>query len=219
MDLQTTGMEFASEMVITATLLKMRIAEVPITLYKDGRSRRPHLRSWRDGWRHLRFMLMYCPRWLFLYPGALLSLMGTIAFLMISIKGSIVIGRIGFESNSLLVSGMSILIGFQIMSFYLFTKVFAISEGFLPREPTIERFTKSFSLELGVFLGAAFFIIGMVFLGSAIFDWQKAGFGGLTQSVKLKQIIPAITLILLGVQVILSRFFLSILELNAESRK
>ncbi|MDH3722732.1 MAG: glycosyltransferase family 2 protein, partial [Desulfobacteraceae bacterium] len=162
MDLHTTGMEFASEMVIKATLLKMRVAEVPITLYKDGRSRPPHLRSWRDGWRHLRFMLMYCPRWLFLYPGMLLFVLGAIMFLIL-MNGAVTIGRVGFESNSLLVAGMSILVGFQLTSFYLFTKVFAVTEGFLPKDEKIERFTSMFSLELGVIAGAIFVILGAFF--------------------------------------------------------
>lgn len=214
MDLQTTGMEFASEMVIKATLLNMRITEVPTVLYKDGRSRPPHLRSWRDGWRHLRFMLMYCPRWLFLYPGALFFIIGTIVFLMIFINGSITIGKIGFESNSLLLAGMSILFGFQLASFYIFTKVFAITEGLLPQDPKIERFTATFTLELGVIIGAALCIAGLFLLGSAVLDWQKASFGALPQSVKLKQIIPAMISILFGAQLILARFFLSILGLH-----
>ena len=214
MNLHTTGMEFASEMVINATLLKMNITEVPIILYKDGRSKSPHLRSWRDGWRHLRFMFMYCPRWLFLYPGLLLFVLGAFAFLALFIKGSIVIGRIGFESNSLLVAGMSILIGFQIMSFYVFTKVFAVTEGFLPEDRVIARITDIFSLELGVILGTVFFVIGIISLGDALLAWQRTGFGALSQSVMLKQIIPGIIFILFGVQVVLSRFFLSILGLR-----
>ena len=214
MDLQTKGMEFASEMVINATLLKMKITEVPIILYKDGRSKSSHLKSWRDGWRHLRFMFMYCPRWLFLYPGMLLFVFGTFAFLVLFFKGSIVIGRIGFESNSLLVAGMSILIGFQIMAFYVFTKVFAVTEGFLPEDRVIARITDIFSLELGVILGTVFFVIGIISLGDAILTWQRVGFGALSQSVMLKQIIPGIISILFGVQVVLSRFFLSILGLR-----
>ena len=214
MDLHTTGMEFASEMAAKATLLKMRIAEIPITLHKDGRSREPHLRSWRDGWRHLRFMLMYCPRWLFFYPGALLFILGAISFLMILIKGPITLGGIGFESNSLLVSGMALLIGFQLMSFYVFTKVFAISEGFLPLDKKIKQFTKIFSLESGIFAGTAFFILGLGILIDAFLIWRQLDFGYLSQFVKMKYIIPAITLMLLGVQVVLSSFFLSILGLR-----
>lgn len=213
MDLHTTGMEFASEMVIKATLLKMRVAEVPITLYKDGRSRPPHLRSWRDGWRHLRFMLMYCPRWLFLYPGMLLFVLGAIMFLIL-MNGAVTIGRVGFESNSLLVAGMSILVGFQLTSFYLFTKVFAVTEGFLPKDEKIERFTSMFSLELGVIAGAIFVILGVFFLGSALMVWQQSGFGELLHTLKIKKVIPAITFILIGLQIVLSSFFLSILGLR-----
>ena len=214
MDLQTTGMEFASEMVIAATLLKMRIAEVPITLYKDGRSRPPHLKSWRDGWRHLRFMLMYCPRWLFLYPGTLLFIAGAITFLTISMRGSITIGGITFESNSLLVAGMTVLIGFQLVSFYIFTKVFAITEGFLPKDRVTANFASMFSLEFGVIIGTVLFVMGSLILCDAFFIWQQVSFGGLSQSVKFKQVIPSIILMLLGIQVVLSSFFVSILGLR-----
>jgi glycosyltransferase involved in cell wall biosynthesis len=214
MHLQTTGMEFASEMVIAATLLKIKMIEVPITLYRDGRSRPPHLRSWRDGWRHLRFMLMYCPRWLFLYPGVFIFIIGAAIILRIFVGGPIMIGRIGLESNSLLVAGMSILIGFQLTSFYIFTKVFAITEGFLPKDPIIERFKAIYSLEIGVIVGTVLFVVGLFFLGSAILAWQQVGFGGLSQNVKFKNVIPAIIMMLLGVQVFLSSFFLSILGLR-----
>lgn len=213
MDLHTTGMEFASEMVIKATLLKMRVAEVPITLYKDGRSRPPHLRSWRDGWRHLRFMLMYSPKWLFLTPGILFLSVGTILFLIL-MNGTVTIGRVGFESNSLLVAGMSILVGFQLASFYLFTKVFAVTEGFLPKDEKIERFTSIFSLELGVIAGVIFFILGAFLFGSALMIWQQSGFGELSHTLKIKKVIPSITFILLGLQIVLSSFFLSILNLR-----
>jgi len=214
MDLHTTGMEFASEMVIAASLLRLKIAEIPVILYKDGRSRPPHLRSWHDGWRHLRFMLMYCPRWLFLYPGALLWFFGSIAFISLWIKGSIVIGGVGFESNSMLVAGMALLIGFQFVSFYIFTKVFAVMEGFLPRDRIVERFTTIISLELSVIFGTIFLIVGIFLLGRAVLIWQQTGFGALYKGITLNQIIPAITFLLFGVQVILTRFFLSILGLH-----
>ncbi len=213
MELHTTGMEFASEMVIKATLLKMRVAEVPITLYKDGRSRPPHLRSWRDGWRHLRFMLMYSPKWLFLTPGVLFLSIGSILFLML-MNGAVTIGQVGFESNSLLVSGMSILVGFQLTAFYLFTKVFAVTEGFLPKDEKIERFTSIFSLELGVIVGVIFLILGAFLLGSALMIWQQSGFGALSHALKIKKVIPSITFMLLGLQIVLSSFFLSILSLR-----
>ncbi len=214
MNLQTTGMEFASEMVMAASLSRMRIAEVPITLYKDGRSRAPHLRSWRDGWRHLRFMLMYCPRWLFFYPGIVLFLAGAAFFFLILKKGSLVIGGMGFESNSLLVAGMTALIGFQLTTFYFFTKTFAAAEGLLPEDGAIRRFTSLFSLEVGIVLGALLFLLGLAVLGSAMAEWKQVDFGALSQDVKVRKIIPAILSMLLGVQIILSRFFLSILGLR-----
>lgn len=214
MNLQTTGMEFASEMVMAASLSKMRIAEVPITLYKDGRSRAPHLRSWRDGWRHLRFMLMYCPRWLFFYPGIVLFLAGAAFFFLILVKGSLVIGGMGFESNSLLVAGMTALIGFQLTTFYFFTKTFAAAEGLLPEDRAIRRFTSLFSLEVGIVLGALLFLLGLAVLSSAMVEWKQVEFGALSHGVKLRKIIPAILSMLLGVQIVLSRFFLSILGLR-----
>lgn len=214
MNLQTTGMEFASEMVMAASLSRMRIAEVPITLYKDGRSRAPHLRSWRDGWRHLRFMLMYCPRWLFFYPGIVLFLAGTAFFFLILMRGSLVIGGMGFESNSLLVAGMTALIGFQLTTFYFFTKTFAAAEGLLPEDRAIRRFTSLFSLEVGIVLGALLFLLGLAVLSSAMVEWKQVEFGALSHGVKLRKIIPAILSMLLGVQIVLSRFFLSILGLR-----
>lgn len=214
MNLQTTGMEFASEMVMAASVSRMRIAEVPITLYKDGRSRAPHLRSWRDGWRHLRFMLMYCPRWLFFYPGILLFLAGAAFFMLILLKGSIVIGGMGFESNSLLVAGMTALIGFQLTTFYFFTKTFAAAEGLLPEDRAIKQISSLFSLEVGILVGALLFLLGLAVLASAMVAWKQVEFGALSQDIKLRRIIPAIISMLLGFQIVLSRFFLSILGLR-----
>ncbi len=152
MDLHTTGMEFASEMVIKATLLNMKLVEVPITLYKDARSKPPHLRSWRDGWRHLRFMLMYSPRWLFLLPGALLFFLCTIWFLVL-IRGSVTIGNVVFDTNTLLVSAMFILIGFQLVIFYFFTKTFCTTEGLLPEDPFLKRLFSIVLLGLILLIG------------------------------------------------------------------
>src|SRR5271170_6359060 len=136
MDLQTTGMEFASEMVIKTTLKKMKITEVPVTLSKDGRSRPPHLKPWRDGWRHLRFMLLFSPRWLFLMPGIFLSLLGVVFAAPLSF-GDFQAGAIQFNVGTLAVAGMTVIIGFQLIAFAFFTKVFAIAEGLLPDDPKL----------------------------------------------------------------------------------
>lgn len=213
MDLHTTGMEFASEMVIKATLLKLRMTEIPITLHRDGRSRPPHLRSWRDGWRHLRFMLMYSPRWLFFFPGMLFLVLGALVFIRL-MMGPIFIGTIGLESNTLLVAGMSILIGFQMISFYLFAKVFAITEGFLPEDPKIHTFLRIFPLEVGLLIGIVCFGLGASLMFQALTLWQQTGYGELAYLVKLKKVVPAIIFLLLSCQVIFSSFFLSILKLH-----
>jgi glycosyltransferase involved in cell wall biosynthesis len=210
---RTTGMEFASEMVIKATLQGLRIAEVPITLYKDGRSRPPHLRSWRDGWRHLRFMLLYSPTWLFLLPGVLLLLIGT-AFGARLQMGSWKVGPFGFDTNTMLVCSMCQVVGLQIFFFGIFTRVFAISEGLLPKTASpLDRIYKWFTLERGVLLGLVIFLVGLAKLIMAVLSWKAAYFGAMSYPESLRQVIPAVTLITVGVQVIFSSFFLSILSL------
>ncbi len=210
---RTTGMEFASEMVIKATLQGLRIAEVPITLYKDGRSRPPHLRSWRDGWRHLRFMLLYSPTWLFLLPGVLLLLIGT-AFGARLQMGSWKVGPFGFDTNTMLVCSMCQVVGLQIFFFGIFTRVFAISEGLLPKTASpLDRIYKWFTLERGVLLGLVIFLVGLAKLSMAVLSWKAAYFGAMSYPESLRQVIPAVTLITVGVQVIFSSFFLSILSL------
>src|SRR5580692_7010875 len=149
MDLQTTGMEFASEMVIKATLRKLKITEVPVTLSKDGRSRPPHLKPWRDGWRHLRFMLLFSPRWLFLFPGIVFFLLGAMVSVALS-AGDITIGAITLNVGTLAVSCMMTIVGFQLVAFAFFTKVFAIAEGLLPDDPKLTSVLKFLTLEKGI---------------------------------------------------------------------
>ena len=210
---RTTGMEFASEMVIKATLQGLRIGEVPITLYKDGRSRPPHLRSWRDGWRHLRFMLLYSPTWLFLVPGVLLLMVG-VAFSARLQMGPWKVGPFGFDTNTMLVCSMLQVVGLQIFFFGIFTRVFAISEGLLPKTASpLDHLYKWFSLERGVLLGLLIFLVGLAKLIMAVLYWKTAHFGAISYPESLRQVIPAVTLIMIGVQVIFSSFFLSILNL------
>ena len=154
MHLQTTGMEFASEMVIKATLLDMRIAEVPTTLSRDGRSCQPHLRPWRDGWRHLRFMLLYSPRWLFLYPGLALMAAGALAGGALLGGPVRVTARVGFDVHTLLFSFAAIVLGFQAVAFAVCARVYALNEGLLPRDPRVERWLGRFRLETGLTVGA-----------------------------------------------------------------
>lgn len=212
MELRTTGMEFASEMVIKATLKKMRIAEVPITLYKDGRSRPPHLRSWRDGWRHLRFMLLYSPTWLFLVPGMLLLLVGMSVGLRLQ-WDSWKVGPFGFDTNTLLVCSMAQVVGLQIFSFGVFARVFAVSEGLLPDDQPLDKIFKFFSLERGIILGLIVLLLGLIRLIQAVLFWKAAQFGALSYPDSLRQVIPAVTWITMGVQVVFFSFFLGILDI------
>ncbi len=206
--LQTTGMEFASEMVVKATLHRLRITEVPTTLSPDGRSRPPHLRSWRDGWRHLRFLLLYSPRWLFLYPGILLMLMGllTSAWLLPGTRGI-------FDVHTLLYAATAVIVGFQVTAFAVFSKVFAIREGLLPPDRRIMRFVRYMSLESGLIIGGFLLAVGAVGTFCALELWSGQLFGKLNPSIVMRLVIPSVTALALGVQVIFSSFFLSILEL------
>ena len=213
MDLRTTGMEFASEMVVKATLQKMLIAEVPVTLSPDGRSRPPHLRRWRDGWRHLRFLLLYSPRWLFFYPGLLMVLGGLVAGAWL-LSGPIYIGRVGFDVQTLLYAAVAVVIGFQAMIFALFTKVFAISEGLLPDDPKISKFFRTINLERGIVTGISLVLAGLCGSVYAVSFWDERAFGSLDPSKTLRIIIPSITALIVGCQIILSSFFLSVLVLR-----
>jgi hypothetical protein len=210
--LRSTGMEFASEMIIKATLSGARIAEVPITLYKDGRGRPPHLRSWRDGWRHLRFMLLFSPRWLFFIPGCVLFVLGLL-MTAILLPGPLLIGGVNFDTNTLLVSAMAILVGFKLIMFWVFAKVFAVSSGLLPPDPRSERLSRLLKLEAGLAAGAALILTGLGFLIWGVFVWKRHEFGSLSYPESLRIVIPGVTGIILGVEVIFSSFFLSVLRL------
>jgi glycosyltransferase involved in cell wall biosynthesis len=218
MELRTTGMEFASEMVIKATLKKLRIAQVPITLHKDGRTRPPHLRSWRDGWRHLRFMLLYSPRWLFLYPGLVLMAAGLGIGTWLSI-GPRQVGNLTFDVHTLLYAALAVLLGFQTVVFAVFTKVFAISAGLLPADKRFRRWFDYITLEVGLIVGALLIVAGLAGSAYAIHFWQNASFGALEPRQILRIIIPAITSLALGVQVMLSSFFLSVLGLRRHGQE
>ena len=213
LDLRTTGMEFASEMVVKATLKKMRIAEVPTTLSPDGRTRAPHLRSWRDGWRHLRFLLLYSPRWLFLFPGILLMAAGLATGIWL-LPGPRVLGSITFDVHTLLYSAMAVLVGFQAITFAVFTKVFAISEGLLPDDPRLNRAFRYINLEAGLVVGVVLVLVGAAGSVLALESWGERSFGPLSPSRTLRTVIPAVTCLTLGCQVIFASFFLSVLGLK-----
>ncbi len=219
MDLQTTGMEFASEMVIKSTLKGLKISEVPVTLRPDGRSRPPHLKPWRDGWRHLRFMLLFSPRWLFLMPGIFLSVLGIVFAARLSF-GNFQIGGVLFNVGTLAVACMTITIGFQLVAFAFFVKVFAIAEGLLPDDPKLTRVFKVFTLEKGILLGLAVLLAGAVLLARSVWIWKQADYGMLPSTEdNLRRLIPAATLVVLGIQTIFSSFFMSALGLKTATRK
>jgi len=214
--LRATGMEFASEMVIKASLRRMKIAEVPVTLSPDGRSRPPHLRTWRDGWRHLRFMLLFSPRWLFLYPGIALFSAGLLAGAALEI-GPVKVGPFGFDIHTLLLAGFCCLIGYQLIVFAVFTKVFAMRMGFHPPNPTYASMFRYVRLETGLVVGALMFLLGVAGTVVAILSWGAAGFGALDPRLTMREIIPASVLLTLGVQTIFASFFLSILGIDSET--
>jgi hypothetical protein len=205
-----TGMEFATEMIIKAALFREKICEVPITLHPDGRkSRAPHLRTFRDGWRTLRFFLMYSPRWLFVIPGVVLILLGLIGYAL-AMPGTR-LGGVTFDAHTLLFSSLAILCGYQSILFSIFAKTFAVSEGLMPEEERLTRFFELVNLERGLVIALAALVTGLVLLLLAVNQWRSAGFGDLDYAISMRYVIPGVTLTALGFQTILSSFFVSIL--------
>ena len=213
LNLRTTGMEFASEMVVKASLAGLRITEVPTTLSPDGRSRAPHLRSWRDGWRHLRFLLLYSPRWLFFYPGLATLVVGLILAAAL-IPGPLTIGAFTFDVDTLTYALGLVLIGTHITVFAVSAKVFGTQAGLVPPNPAFERLFKIFTLETGLLLGFLLLLSGAGILGYAVYLWHAAGFGPLSATKMLRFTLPSATLFMLGVEVIFGSFFLSLLGLD-----
>jgi glycosyltransferase involved in cell wall biosynthesis len=216
MDLRTTGMEFASEMVIKSTLLGLRICEVPTTLSPDGRSRPPHLRPWRDGWRHLRFMLLYSPRWLFVIPGLLLMVAGLVLGCML-LFGPLRIGTANFDVGTIVYAAVAVLVGFQSVSFGVMTKTFGIGEGLLPKDPRFMSLYRWFSLEGGLVLGGLLLLGGLIGSAAAVGYWSSMGFGPLDARQLLRAVIPCGLALALGSQIILTSFFLSVLGLRTRT--
>lgn len=213
LDLRCTGMEFASEMVIKAALSSARISEVPITLRPDRRTlRSAHLRTFRDGWRHLRFYLLYSPRWLFLLPGAVLLLAGAIGFAL-GMPGARVAGA-QLDVNALLFASLFVILGYQSVLFAVLTKAFAVSHGFHPMTRGVERFFQVFNLERGIVLGAVVTLLGLALLGAVLARWWAVDFGPLDYRATLRLSIPGVMLTALGVQTVLFSFFASIIGLH-----
>jgi glycosyltransferase involved in cell wall biosynthesis len=213
LDQRCTGMEFATEMIIKASLYGVKIAEVPITLHPDGRrTRSPHLRTFRDGWRTIRLFLIYSPRWLFLIPGILLICLGLFGY-AIALPG-LTMNGVTFDAHTLLFASLAILCGYQSVLFAIFTKTFAISEGLLPEDPRMNRLFEVVNLERGLIISSTALCIGLVLLMTAVAQWRMTGFGSLDYGRTMRLVIPGATLTALGFQTILSSFFVSILGMR-----
>jgi glycosyltransferase involved in cell wall biosynthesis len=218
MRLRATGMEFASEMVIKASLKGMRITEVAVKLRPDGRTRAPHLRTWRDGWRHLRFMLLFSPRWLFLYPGLALFAVGVVLSALL-LGGPLHVAGVRLDIHTLLVAGFLSLIGYQLVLFAVFTKIFAVRMGFHPPHPVLERLFRYITLEVGLLAGVLMVLAGIVGLVLAVASWQSVGFGNLDPSLTMREVIPAVLLLAIGTQTVFASFFISILSIDVETSR
>ena len=212
MSLRTTGMEFASEMVVKASLFRMPVCEVPTTLSPAGRGRKSHLRSWHDGFRGLRFLLLYSPRWLFLYPGVFLLVAGLATALWL-LPGPRRVGHSFLDIHTLLYAVAAILTGFQAVVFAFFTKVFGVTEGLLPEDPRLTRAFRVVNLERGLFAGGILLLTGIGIASYSLYTWNRSGFGPMNPFLLVRLVAAALVSITLGVEIIFSSFFLSILSL------
>jgi hypothetical protein len=213
LDQRCTGMEFATEMIIKASLYGEKIAEVPITLHPDGRrSHAPHLKTFRDGWRTLRFFLLYCPRWLFLVPGAVLVALGLLGY-AIAMPGLTIRG-VNFDAHTLLFASLAILCGYQAIQFHVFAKTFAVAERLMPEDPWLSRFQRVVTLERGLIGAALSLALGLTLLLLAVDQWRQAGFGHLDYARTMRLVVPGVTCTALGFQTVLSAFLLSLLRMH-----
>ncbi len=213
LQLVCSGMELASEVVVKAVINKFKISEVPITLRPDARSKAPHLRPWRDGWRHLRFLLLFSPRWLFFYPGLFLMFIAIVAFGALTI-GPVSIKGVTFDTNTLLASSAILVAGLQMVFSSVFAKIYCVKVGLMPETPIIKELLKSNPFELGIAVGLTLLSIGVLLLVAAFVSWGDAGFGNLTYPDTLRLVIPSITAISVGCQVIFGGFMIAVLGLE-----
>ena len=211
LDLQTTGMEFASEMVVKASLARYRIEEVPTTLKKDGRSRPPHLRSWHDGWRHLRFLLIFAPRWLFVYPGLFAFFVGAIAVGVLSF-GGVQIGAVGFDVTTMVYASALCVTGYQSLLFFWLTKLYATQEGFLPASPRYRSIVARWSAERGLLIGLGLFVVGVGIGVVQVLRWGSLDFGPQDATEVVRIAIPSALGIMLGFQTVMMSFFSGVLS-------
>jgi len=218
LDLQAPGMEFASEMVVKATIRGLRITEVPTTLSPDGRSRPPHLKSWRDGWRHLRFLLLFSPRWLFLYPGFGLFVLGAVAMAWL-LPHSRAVAGVQLDIHTLFYASLAVVVGFHSMLFWLFAHLYGMREGLVPRDdPRFQRLMQWMTLEYGLIAGGVLLTLGLALGMVALSNWGNAAFGALSPEATMRLVIPSGTAILLAFQTAYGAFFLSVLEIRASTR-
>ena len=208
--LKTTGMEFASEMVVKATLADLRVAEVPTTLSPDGRSRPPHLRSWHDGWRHLKFLLTFAPKWLFFYPGAALAGVGLV-LLVALLPGSVHLGSVTLGVHTLLFAAAGVIIGAQLMSFAVVARLFGVRERLWPSSPRIELARRMFTIDRTCVAGALMLVAGIAIAVAAVGGWAGRGFGNLDVEGTMRLAIPSVVLCALGVQALVTGFFTALL--------
>jgi hypothetical protein len=206
-------MEFASEMVVKATLSELRISEVPTTLSPDLRSRPPHLRPWRDGWRHLRFLFLFSPRWLFFYPGLALMLIGLVTMIAL-LPGKLNVFGTAFDVHTMVYASALVVVGYQAILFAVFARIYAMTEGFLPAQTSLERMLNRVNLEVGLLAGVALVLGGVALAIIALAIWGGNGFNELNYKETLRIVIPSSTMLMLGVQTILGSFFLSILGIQ-----
>jgi len=213
LNLRCSGMEFATEMIVKAVAHHAKIGELPITLHPDGRQGKPpHLRTFRDGWRTLRFFLMYCPRWLFLIPGLLLMLLGVVGYALV--LPSIPLGGIHIDVHTLLVASLALLLGYQSVLFGIFSKAIVIRDGLMPEDRRLTRFFEVVGLERCLLLGAGTMLVGLVLIAGIALQWGTADFGPLNYACTMRRVIPGVMLCALGFQTMLASFMVSILGLG-----
>ena len=211
--LRSSGMEFASEMVVRASLAGADIREVPTTLSPDGRDRPPHLRTWHDGWRHLRLLLLFSPLWLFVVPGLILLTGGLISTAMLVVD-PVSIGTVTFDVSALVYAAAVTVVGFQALTFGLFAKIYAVAKGFLPAIDRIDRLGGKFKLERGLLLGSVVLIVGIVGAAISLWRWRTEGWGDLDAGEQLRVVVPAALGLILGSSTVLASFFLSIVGMD-----
>jgi glycosyltransferase involved in cell wall biosynthesis len=210
--LKSTGMEFASEMVVRASLAGFRIEEVPTTLSPDGRTRGPHLRTWPDGWRHLRFLLIYSPKWLFLYPGVALILLGLIALTLL-MPGRVIIEGISLDIHSFVVAAMLVLLGLQAITFAVIARRYAMNSGLIPASPRYRDVLEWVSLERMLIIGLVLGIVGGAGFIWSLLAWAETGFGPLEYPLVLRILIASMTAIAAAIQLVLSSFLMGIFDI------